>query len=810
MLPSLRSVRITNFRSIRGEVLVPLDAPVVLIHGQNGTGKTSTLSAIELALTGHVESLARLDGDYTSHLVHKTADEARVEVTVEGTGGELTHAEIDVRESTIVGTPLLPAGHARVYAERCYLAQSTVSRLLEIYENKGASRHDSPLTGFVKELLGLRDLEALIDGLHIAGDVRRLRRPVPEYWYVRDEIADLEGAMQVKRAEAKSVDDEIKALEQRLRGEFELAVTSDWDAMAVDLAGVLESGAEESALQRLAQLRREIWATRAIWDEIETPMAVDQRATAERLATDAHAELEAWKTSWSVRIGDLFERLSPLLPNLPSPESQPENARRVAIATLDSDLRRCEEALAHDSNCVARIVSLEDSISKAQSRMQALDDLIGDQVQEADAQAKALAGIRTHISGDVCPVCSRDFKETSSSVTLDFFVSSRIAQLTENAGRLQSLVRERANEAGNLAEAERDREAMVAQSLSTPGREGLKRRKEQLLNFRKALLDIANATAAGDRAIESAVVADRRLAEIQSTDQRLAMIRESIDQFSEKLDVEIVYDLDGISECLERLEDALRKREAVLTERYAVRRDAYTTLQERLALVARRAELLNSVAADGKRLQALKVAKRAADGRIREARELRRRAQDVRNNIVGRVFNETLNALWRELFVRLAPDEPFVPAFALPSGRADSIEAILETLHRTGGRGGNPRAMLSAGNLNTAALTLFFALHFTANPVLPWLVVDDPVQSMDEVHIAQLAALLRVVSKHHGRQIIMAVHEKPLFDYLALELNPAFESDRLITVELGRSSAGDTWSKYEHVTWQPDPAIEAA
>ena len=48
MTPFLKSITVTNFRSIKGSVTVPLDAPVVLIHGQNGTGKTSLLSAIEL------------------------------------------------------------------------------------------------------------------------------------------------------------------------------------------------------------------------------------------------------------------------------------------------------------------------------------------------------------------------------------------------------------------------------------------------------------------------------------------------------------------------------------------------------------------------------------------------------------------------------------------------------------------------------------------------------------------------------------------------------------------------------------------
>ncbi len=80
--------------------------------------------------------------------------------------------------------------------------------------------------------------------------------------------------------------------------------------------------------------------------------------------------------------------------------------------------------------------------------------------------------------------------------------------------------------------------------------------------------------------------------------------------------------------------------------------------------------------------------------------------------------------------------------------------------------------MLSAGNLNTAALTLFLALHLTAKPTLPWLLLDDPVQSMDEVHVAQLAAVLRTLTRQHKRRIIIAVHEQALFDYLVLELEP--------------------------------------
>ena len=75
---------------------------------------------------------------------------------------------------------------------------------------------------------------------------------------------------------------------------------------------------------------------------------------------------------------------------------------------------------------------------------------------------------------------------------------------------------------------------------------------------------------------------------------------------------------------------------------------------------------------------------------------------------------------------------------------------------------------------------------------------------------AQFAALLRTLSKGHGRQIILAVHERSLFDYLALELSPAFSDDRLITIQLGQAADGKTLCDFEPLTWSPDPAFAAA
>ena len=128
---------------------------------------------------------------------------------------------------------------------------------------------------------------------------------------------------------------------------------------------------------------------------------------------------------------------------------------------------------------------------------------------------------------------------------------------------------------------------------------------------------------------------------------------------------------------------------------------------------------------------------------------------------------------------------------------------------RSGVRGGSPDEMLSHANLNTAALTLFLALHLSVNSRLPWLVLDDPVQSKGDVHISQFAALLRTLSKSLDRQIIVVVYERALFDYLTLELSPAFPDDSLITIEISQNFSGDTVAAQKAFTFTPDKAIAA-
>src|SRR5207248_693979 len=105
---------------------VSLDAPVVLIHGLNGTGKTTLLTAIELALTRAVASLGRFDPEYIKHLPHKDSADGQGHVSLTATGlKDAGEAAITVTEAAIEGPGLLSPGDAYFFVERCYLAQAT-------------------------------------------------------------------------------------------------------------------------------------------------------------------------------------------------------------------------------------------------------------------------------------------------------------------------------------------------------------------------------------------------------------------------------------------------------------------------------------------------------------------------------------------------------------------------------------------------------------------------------------------------------------------------------------------------------------
>ena len=314
----------------------------------------------------------------------------------------------------------------------------------------------------------------------------------------------------------------------------------------------------------------------------------------------------------------------------------------------------------------------------------------------------------------------------------------------------------------------------------------------------------------GENLRRRVVKAEVQLSKLRQNQKALSGLRSTNIGFANRLNLEAPSNSQHISETmtsyLSEVESRLTNHQRLLSDRIQLKdlEKLLKTADEKLVHLT-----VESVRQKTK-FKKIDTAWAKAEKTRESGKVLSDKAVEVRTNIVRRVFNDSLNAVWKDLFIRLAPDEQFIPAFSVPEFEKGPVVAQLETIFRGKNIKGNPRSMLSAGNLNTAALTLFLSLHLSVKPQLPWLVIDDPVQSMDEIHIVQFAALLRTLSRQQNRQTIIAVHERPLFEYLALELSPAFKGDRLVTVELSRSFDHKTEYSYEMKTWNPNSVLKVS
>jgi exonuclease SbcC len=805
----LKSLLVEDFRSIRGTQRLSLDAPAVLIHGPNGTGKTSLLSAIEFGLTGAVASLARFDPGYLEHLPHKKSPTGKCRVALEVDGLSPGLTEVIGDGQGVNGSGLLAGDLSRFFVERCYLPQAALGRLLEIYEHQDSRRSDSPLTRFVKELLGLETLDALIDGLHSSGDVRRLREPAPMFWAARAGAPDLAKRVKTATDSVASFSKQLSESERDIRADLKDLAASNEPLAPEALTPLIESAIDriEARLLDLARRRRDLTAA---GDQLSAALATDvggQLEAAETALKTARETLAAWQRNTGATLQSLFTALRARLPGLPDSSADPAPTHATAMRAVDAEARRLQALADRDAADEKALSEVQESLRQGASRLATINAELERDSGANQELAQALTAISAHIDNETCPVCGREFSEISDT-PLAAHVSQEVQRLISAAGRVQALVRDRSTSAAALTQAQRRQSQLTAQRLSPEQRDQNKIDLAQFTEWKTALTGFVEGASVGSRLQKEASTAAGQLSVLTSRQAGIGGLRAELMQHAATLGLPAPEDDVPLRSVLSNAIAVVDRDEATQQEaqsRYAQARKGLavlTQLREELAEA-------EGVFKEAKAEQTMTTLRRdQAELVIASARDLANRALALRTEKVRQVFNDELNAVWKELFIRLAPEEEFVPAFAVPGAGNGAVEAKLETHYRSGGRGGNPRAMLSAGNLNTAALTLFLALNLSAKPSLPWLIIDDPVQSMDDVHIAQFAALLRTL-KQEGRQVILAVHDRQLFDYLALELSPTFNGDRLITIELGRSADGMTTAPWFPTVFEPDRAIAA-
>lgn len=803
----LRSLDISNFRSIRGQIHAPLDAKVVLVHGENGAGKTSLLSAIELALTGRVQSLERADPKYEKQLLHRSASGGSVAVqTTEGPTEGSFKALLSKKGAEVIS--VLDSSKAMFFRERAFLPQSLLGQLLQIYQEAGSDL-GSPLAQFVGKLLGLDRLDALEAGLKPLVDVRNVRKNVDGWLATENEKSRLDRLLSDQQKRKSAIQQEIDEGLDRVSSiceELELVVRTDEESLG-EAGTLLADGRDIDAFARLADQQRQLASLRR---EIETAQDSFGQQTIERLdgasARDAYA---AWQTEFHEPVEAFRVRVQSLFPDV-SLESDPAIAAESALSRLRVEEKQLAQRAVQGRGDIVRHSAAQNERDVAVSQRTVIDEEIGQLSSSAGSLGSALAELTSFIEDDICPVCDRDFSEVTTT-SLSEHVHEKVRTLSASAERLLTLGRTRTEAQVTIERLDHEIEAISARSLDEEGLANLERRLADVRAVVAEIDGLLENLRVGSRLLAADVLARRAVSRAQSRDVALSAARATLSEFAVSIGADPIAEGEPFDAGADRLDTLLAAQAAALEHRLVLRRRGIDLIAAAQSAIARRVEVESQIAIDFAAWQRTDHSLELAQGLRDQGNTIRNAVDAVRSEIIRREFNERLNRVWRDLFVRLAPVEPFVPAFCIPADSTQRLQPKLITDHRDGGEaGGAPGAMLSSGNLNTAALTLFIALHLSVPKELPWLILDDPVQSMDDVHIAHFAALLRTLSKEHGRQVIIAVHDRQLFEYLKLELSPAFLDDSLLTLELSRGARRDSLCVSQRFSFKEETALLAA
>lgn len=797
----IRTLMVSDFRRIEGTRVLPFDAPVVLIHGSNGTGKTSVLSALELALTGSVRSMERQDERYVSHLPFLGQAYATVRADVaEYLQAGPPGAPLTVGGTRIDGPKALTDEASKFYTERCYLDQASLGRLLEFYQAR-VGNEESALAKFVNELLGLEKLDSLRSGLSDANDLRLLKKLA---------VGVEDAAVQSKSAAAE-LKEQSELLSEARRDRAQ-ARAATWEAIAAlrpdatddmtdsDLLGFVRAALSDdntrtasADAQALDQELIALGGRIAALSERASTQRIQETRTA--LAA-AIAESQTWDATEGATVGAWEAAAQASGAQL---KGEPRLSVEQAANLVLRELGRAAEVRDQVESVRARLDS-------DQSRLDGLEARLAEAHEHSSALVESLTVLRTIVDdSNVCPVCDRNYTETGAH-SLPAHIDSKLAELTTHGQQLVNLRSERDQVAARVASAEIEYGQLSDRALPADEQRGLEQRRATLLELTAQAEEVEMAIARGADLAQRVRELEQTLDNLETASSEDRHIRGELTRYAALLQVEPPPSADSLHAPWQLLRDRAAasvvniKGRAEFYKTAATQSDRLATGMEREAVAVQRVADLAEL-------------KNHWEGRVEEAKrrqtvakEVHAAATQARTAIVQRVFTASLNDVWKSVFTRLAPNEGFIPRFGIPTATRTALDIKLETTHRTGATSGPPQMMLSAGNLNTAAVSLFLALHLAVQPVVPCLVFDDPVQAMDEVHVAQFAGLIRVLAKQHHRQVVIAVHERELFDYLALELSPAYDGDELITIELGERATDEDEGIIRH-TWTPDPAV---
>ena len=578
-----------------------------------------------------------------------------------------------------------------------------------------------------------------------------------EHWVTRNLWKQAQSAEQTTVALSRALTRSVY-LQQDLVREFVEADTAKERFTAVsELVGTARMDEMSDALD----------VQRKQWRKVSNNLANDIKKAENELASlkgersrldspedEDRTDLEAtWKAWWERAATLGVEREAPDVAASEAALAAEEAVKTLATLRRKAERRR-EEADDLRANIQKRegnetslpnLPALEEALAEARSEKENADQQLEEarrnartqrerllQQQEREEELRTLAELALrHIEG-ACPVCEQDHVTEETRRLLEERIEGETDDLAAETSR----------------EAEESNEA-VQQALQVTGE-----REE--------------AVAEAQRALETARTRHREAEREQ----------ESIQRRLEELDVTVSPD-ESTADALQRYMKACDERIDALEQHH----NDGERLSMRLATVAqeaRRKELIEQIEAKEQEIAKSQGEREARDETSDLADVLVEELEQARLDFVEERL-DNVSALLQAIYAKIDPHPTFrlvrlAAEFSHRRGRLRPFVADPEHERL------DPFKFMSSSQVNVVALSIFMALNLGIPSVpLKTLMLDDPLQSLDDINLLGLVDLIR--QARGRRQIFLSTHEQRLAKLLRRKLRPVDEEHRTMIFE---------------------------
>ncbi len=187
------------------------------------------------------------------------------------------------------------------------------------------------------------------------------------------------------------------------------------------------------------------------------------------------------------------------------------------------------------------------------------------------------------------------------------------------------------------------------------------------------------------------------------------------------------------------------------------------------------------------------------DRRYKSSKILERAAHGAAEAILSNALEE-LQPSFAEVFDRLRPSVAFTKLFASQDIMRNRNQIIPVVRDQERDIDANPLLVFSEGQLNVVALSYFLGMALNArDSSLPFLALDDPLQSLDVIAILGFSDLCRQMRGR--RQLILTTHDRRFADVLVRKLSPRDPGETLLVHDF------EGWEREGPLieTTRPDP-----